>query len=490
MKPLRIFNVCAEFVPLAKSGGLGDVTAGLARYLSRAGHDVVTLLPRYGIIAAPTAAESPVAGPESLDYDGATLEYSVFARETGPDLGRVFVVDCPELFGDEIYTAGEREAHRFLLLCRATIDLCRALDWSPDIVHCHDWHTALMPAILRDAARTEPLLADASTILTIHNIGYQGVFPADVLRDAGLEHLLPLTDPEDLERDEVNLLKTGIMYADALTTVSPTHAAEIRTPEYGMGLEDLLRYRAHRLQGILNGVDYALWSPETDPHIDVRYSAASLADKRRNKAALIEELGLDIPADAPLLGMVSRLVLQKGIDLLVEVLPGLMRDRSVGCVVLGTGETPYTDDLRALAEEWPGQLAFVEAYDDRMSHRILAGSDILVIPSRYEPCGLTQLYALRYGTVPVVRKTGGLADSVSHFDPDTGAGNGAVFEHADVGGLTWGLSTALDWYGEAETWERVMLNGMAEDFSWAHRAPDYEALYRTLAGDAARLPRV
>ncbi len=479
---MRILNVCAEFVPLAKSGGLGDVTAGLARYLAGAGHEVITLLPRYGMIPAPAPGVSPVAGPYPLAYDGAELEYSVFAQDAPPELGRVFVVDCPELLGDEIYAAGNREAHRFALLCRAALDLCGALEWSPDILHCHDWHTALMPAMLRAAARREPLLRQSSTVLTIHNIGYQGVFSADVLRDAGLGDLLTLTDPDDLAEGDVNLLKTGIMHADALTTVSPTHAKEIQTPTYGMGLEDLLRHRAHRLQGILNGVDYGVWNPEMDPHLDAPYSADAPGGKALTKGGLIEEVDLGIVADAPLIGMVSRLVLQKGIDLLVAALPGILDQYGAGCVVLGTGEPPYTSDLRALAQDRPDQLAFIEAYDDRMAHRILAGCDILAIPSRYEPCGLTQLYALRYGTVPVVRRTGGLADSIRHFDPATGYGNGVVFDHDTADDLRWGLSIALDWYRDREAWQRLMSNGMRADFSWAHFAPEYEALYRTLAG--------
>jgi len=483
---LRIFNVCAEFVPLAKAGGLGDVTGALSRYLTGVGHDVVTLLPRYGVIAAANASETPVAGPidfpcpGDLPVDGGTLTYSIYQLDVDAELGRVFVVDCPALLGEEVYASGEREAHRFFLLSRAALQLCRALDWSPDVVHCHDWHTALTPALIRQAARKEPLFVGVSTVLTLHNIGYQGVFPAQVLRDAGLADLLPQTDKSDLARDEVNLLKTGVMHADALTTVSPTHAKEIRTVEYGMGLESLLRKRGHRLLGILNGVDYSLWDPTSDPLIEVPYSAAAPGGKAKNKAALLAEAGLEVPEGTPVLGMVSRLVLQKGIDLFVAALTELLAERPVACVVLGTGELPYTDELRALADDWPDRLAFIEAYDDRMAHRILAGSDILVIPSRYEPCGLTQLYALRYGTVPVVRKTGGLADSIHHFDPESGAGNGSVFEDADVSGLRWGLATALDWYAQPETWARIVANGMREDHSWQHRAPEYEALYRKL----------
>ena len=483
---MRIFNVCAEFVPLAKAGGLGDVTAALSHYLSGVGHDVVTLLPRYGIIDAPDSTAIPVAGPvnfagpDDLQVGGGTLAYSIYPLDFRPDSGRVFVVDCPLLLGEEIYASGDQEAHRFILLSRAALELCRALEWSPDIVHCHDWHTALTPALIHQAARNEPLFAGTSTVLTIHNIGYQGVFPAQVLRDAELAELLPLTDQDDRARDEVNFLKTGLMYADALTTVSPTHAKEIRTAEYGMGLEGLLSKRGHRLHGILNGVDYSLWDPASDKLIAAPYSADAPQDKAKNKAALLADAGLDVPAGTPVLGMISRLVLQKGIDLFVAALTEMLAERPVACVVLGTGESPYTDELRALAEEWPERLAFIEAYDDRMAHLILAGSDILVIPSRYEPCGLTQMYALRYGTVPVVRNTGGLADSIRHFDPDSGDGNGSVFEDADVGGLKWGLVTALDWHAQPETWARIVANGMREDHSWQHRAPEYEALYRKL----------
>jgi starch synthase len=480
VKPLRIFNVCAEFVPLAKAGGLGDVTSALSRYLSEVGHDVVTLLPRYGSIDPPDPADTPVAGPIDFQYDGETLTYSIFPLEIGADFGRVFAVECPALIGEEIYASGEQEAHRFLLLSRAALELCRALDWSPDVVHCHDWHTALTPALIRHAARSEPLFVGTSTVLTIHNIGYQGVFPVQVLRDAELADLLPMIDEDDLARDEVNFLKTGLMHADALTTVSPTHAKEIRTAEYGMGLESLLKKRGHRLQGILNGVDYALWDPASDKLIETSYSADAPEGKAANKAVLLADAGLNVPEGTPVLGMISRLVLQKGVDLFVAALTELLAERPLACVVLGTGEPPYTDELRALAAEWPERLAFIEAYDDQMAHRILAGSDILVVPSRYEPCGLTQMYALKYGTVPVVRKTGGLADSIHHFDPDTGVGNGGVFEDADVSGLVWGLTTALDWYGQADTWARVVDNGMREDHSWQHRAPEYEVLYRKL----------
>jgi len=473
-------NVCAEFVPLAKAGGLGDVTAALSRYLTDVGHDVVTLLPRYGIIDPPDTSTAPVAGPIDFPYDGRILTYSIYPVKTDAGFGRVFAVECPELIGEEIYASGEAEAHRFLLLSRAALELCRGLDWSPDVLHCHDWHTAMTPALFSQAARIERLFAGTATVLTIHNIGYQGVFSAQVIRDAGMAEVLSMTDPDDLARDDINFLRTGVMCADALTTVSPTHAKEIRTAEYGMGLEALLNKRGHRLQGILNGVDYSLWDPAFDELIAAPFSVDDLQGKSQNKTALLADAGLNVPDGTPLLGVVSRLVVQKGIDLFVAALAQLLEEKSFACVVLGTGEPPYTDEMRALAEKWPERVAFIEAYDERLAHQIIAGSDLFVIPSRYEPCGLTQMYALRCGTVPVVRKTGGLADSIFHFDVASGAGNGSVFEDADVGGLKWGLSIALDWYEQPDTWARIVDNGMREDHSWAHRAPEYEALYRKL----------
>ena len=272
MRSLRILNVCAEFVPLAKAGGLGDVTSALARYLTDAGHDVVTILPRYGLMPAPeTERRRPHRGSTIAPAACMTTRSSRPTRTTDSDASMSSIVrNCSARRSTQ---RARPKLHRFALLSIAALVACRALDWSPEVLHCHDWHTALMPAMLRDAARSDALFADTSSVLTIHNIGYQGVFPTSAMRDVGLDHLLEYADADDVDRDEINLLRTGIMHADAMTTVSPTHAIEIRTPEYGMGLDALLRQRGHRLQGILNGVDYSLWSPDTDPHLEAGYSA-------------------------------------------------------------------------------------------------------------------------------------------------------------------------------------------------------------------------
>lgn len=462
---LNILSVCAEFAPLVKVGGLADVTSGLARYLHSQGYRVVTLLPRYGEKAMATEGKTLAKG--SLLLAGEKIPYS-FLQLPDEGTGEVILLDSPALSGADIYSAGDSEARRFLTLSLAAIPLCKALNWRPDVLHCHDWHTAMT----LQALRSDPDFKNLKCVLTIHNIGYQGVFPAEVLDETPIE--LPGT-PDDT----INFLAAGIDHADAITTVSPTHAAEILTPEYGMGLELQLQQHSKLLTGILNGVDYSYWDPATDELVAANYNADNTADKFGNKQALVRNMGFDSAA-TPLVGMVTRLVYQKGSDLLVAALPGLFASHELNCVVLGDGDPVYMDALTELAAEYPARLKFVRAYDESLAHQIMAGADILAVPSRYEPCGLTQMYAMRYGTVPVVRKTGGLADSVRHFDPGTGQGTGVVFEDADPGGLAWGLSTALEWFADKALWNRLVNNGMSCDFSWDKQGPEYERLYRNL----------
>ncbi|MDP2325263.1 MAG: glycogen/starch synthase, partial [Gammaproteobacteria bacterium] len=314
----------------------------------------------------------------------------------------------------------------------------------------------------------------SSTVLTIHNIGYQGVFPAALAPELGLADV-----PESAP---LNFLKDGIAAADALTTVSPSHAAEILTPEYGKGLDPLLRQRRNRLVGILNGVDYSAWDPATDTRLPARYDASKPGGKRACRDALIARASLAPDQPGPLLGMVTRLAEQKGIELVVEALPPLLRQQQLQLVILGQGDDQYVRQLRQMAGEFPDCFHYFEAQDESLARLIFGGSDAFVVPSIYEPCGLTQLYALRYGAVPIVRETGGLRDTVRHFDPASGTGTGSVFEHADGAGLAWAIAEILGWYGQPESWTRLRQNGMAEDFSWRHQAPHYEALYARLTG--------
>lgn len=484
-EPVRILTLCAEFAPFAKIGGLADVTAGLSHWLSGRGHQVVAVLPYYGALRTQGVRLEPhaVVGPRYWEAGANPIRYAVHrlagADPAGP---AVYAVDAPDLFGGSVYSSGENEAMRFLLLSRAALELAVEAGFAPDILHCHDWHAAPAALMVRERFAAERVFRQAYTVLTLHNIGYQGVFDAVLLARCGEAALTRLFAAEDLREGQVNFLRAGIAHADALTTVSPTHAREIQTPEYGMGLDELLRSRRHRLAGILNGVDYGRWSPEHDPHLPQHYSAADLCGKRVVRAALLDDLGLALPAGVPLVGLVSRLAGQKGIDLILEALPAMLDRRPFGCALLGDGEPAYVAGLQELTQRFPGRVAHVQAQDEPLAHRIIAGSDLLLVPSRYEPCGLTQLYAMRYGTVPVVRMTGGLADTVTHFDPSTGIGTGCVFRDADVGGLTWGLDTALDWFGDERAWQQLVRNGMRQDYSWDHQGPQYEALFARLAG--------
>jgi starch synthase len=478
---MRILHVAAEMAPFAKAGGLADVAGGLSSEQAAAGHDVRVVMPDYREVRPPHLALQSTGQPHHTTVGGGEV-YFVFQHL--PDFSgyaSTYFVTCREFFGSGgIYGSGEREAQRFLLLTRAAIQLCRDLQWSPDIVHCHDWHTAMVPLLLAEDRHTGQLFRDSRTVLTIHNIGYQGVFPTRVLDEAGLGRIHQSL--EAVIEDEINFLRAGIGASDALTTVSPTHADEVRTPAYGMGLDKVLSDKGDRFVGILNGADYRHWNPATDGELAKNYSMAELDGKTVCKEELLSELSLDMDLQAPLLGLVSRLVEQKGIDLVVAALPGLLVDRGIGLAVLGDGEAVYANALRELAERFPDRVAFVQGYDEGLSHRIVAASDMFLVPSRYEPCGLTQMYAMRYGSVPIVRMTGGLADTVSHFDPNTGEGTGSVFRDADANGLRWAVDSALTWYREADDWARVQANGMRCDFSWREQAPQYEALYRrTLA---------
>lgn len=406
-------------------------------------------------------------------------QYSIMYTWLAGSSLQVYLIDCPDLFHRSgIYTQDPDEAVRFGLLCRAALDSCQRMGWSPEIVHCNDWHTALIPLYLRAHYPGDELLANAKTVLTLHNVGYQGIFASSVLQDLDLGDHLSYFDAEDLRADTVNLLKTGLLFADQLTTVSPTHAEEIQTPEYGMGLDSLLRARSDSLTGILNGVDYGEWNPATDPLIPFNYSAEDLTGKERNKRALLQDLSLPYDPQAPVLGVVSRLVQQKGIDLIAGAMPGLLDQLNLRLVVLGTGEPRFEALFRSLHQRFPRKVSFFRGYSNELAHRIEAGSDLFLMPSLYEPCGLNQMYSLHYGTVPVVRSTGGLADSVQPWDSAAGTGTGFLFEEYSSEALTEALHQALNTFRDQPAWHQLMLNGMGQDFSWTKQVEEYEALYQ------------
>jgi len=393
----------------------------------------------------------------------------------------VHFIDCPAFYDrPAVYTLEADEPQRFALFSRAVIECCQRMGWAPDVLHLNDWHTALVPFLLRTIYEWDALFRATRTLLTVHNLGYQGNFPREVVGQLGLEQWTHLLDQEDLTAGRFNFLRTGLIYAGAVSTVSPTYAKEIQTAEYGMGLEGVLRARRDTLVGILNGVDYGRWSPERDPFIPHAFSAANLEGKRENKRHLLETLRLDVALEAPLAGVVSRLVHQKGFELCQDVLPDLLSGSDLRLVVLGSGEARYEQFFEGLVRRFPRTVCYHRGYHDELAHVIEAASDLFLMPSRYEPCGLNQMFGMKYGTLPVVRRTGGLADSVIPVDEERGSGTGFVFEHFTAEGLRWALNRALAAWRRPELWRRLMQNAMAQDFSWEVQVRPYLELYAKL----------
>ena len=480
--PLKICFITAEMAPLAKAGGLADVSGALLKYLHAAGHDIRLFMPAYGSIDQTQLDSQPVAFLQDLSVriGDDEIPFSVHTvRLPGSD-ARAYLVDCPRYFHrGGIYGNAPDEHRRFLLLTHAAFMSCQHMAFAPDILHCHDWHTAVGTMWLRTAYDWDRLFAHTRSVLTIHNIGYQGIFPAAIATDLLPAHQHDALYQADLRAGHVNLLRLGLVYADLITTVSPTYAREILTPEYGHGMQDILRTRPNVL-GILNGVDYEVWDPRHDPHLPEHYGANRLGRKAALKALLQARTGLQSGERRALIGMVSRLAEQKGIDLLIDALPDLLATRDFNLVVLGSGEARYEQFFHALQVAHPGRVHLARGFSEDLSHWIEAGSDMFLMPSRYEPCGLNQLYSLRYGTVPIVRRTGGLADSVVHFDADSGQGTGIVFNDYDANAVRWAVNTALDLYARKGPWRRLVQNAMAQDFSWRRQVGEYERVYRQL----------
>jgi starch synthase len=466
--------VSSEAAPFAKTGGLADVVGSLPSALQAFGDEAAVLIPRYGSIDLKGLRRVFDRLPIYLGakrYDASVYQ--------APAEFPFYLLDCPPLYGrDGFY--GESgvdypDNHiRFAALCRGAIAVARGL-FKTQIFHCHDWQAGLVPAYLRTTFAGDPTFLGVKTLFTIHNLGYQGLFPKTVLPEAGLDPAL--FRPGGLEFfGSVSYIKGGIALADALSTVSPTYAREIQTPEYGFGLDGALRERADALSGILNGVDYRDWNPETDRFLPARYSPEDLGGKRVCKERLLAEFGLPLTAvERPLIGIVSRLTRQKGTDLVAD-LAGQLEAEDVYLVTLGNGDPESEDLFTRMAAEFPARVAVRIGFDNGLAHRIEAGADMFLMPSQYEPCGLNQIYSLKYGTVPVVRATGGLDDTIE-------AGTGFKFREYAGTALLEALREAVRAYGSGPEWREIMLRGMAKDFSWKTSAAAYSALYRRLLGE-------
>jgi starch synthase len=472
---MRILFVAAEGLPFSKTGGLADVIEALPKALAASGHEAAVVLPRYRGTHSKTVVLRGLAVPM-----GASARLVTIADGGVQNGVRYFFVDDPEYFDrDQLYGSGGRDypdnAERFAEFSRASIELAKRV-WMPDVIHCHDWQAALVPVFLRTVYASDSVVNSLPVVFTIHNMGYQGLFPKDVVEKIGLP--VSLYRPDALEYwGQVNYLKAGLVFADYLTTVSRKYAEEIQTQEFGCGMEGIVKLRADRLVGILNGVDYEEWSPENDSLIAAGYSASDLSGKQACKRDLLTQFGL--PSEdlgRPIVGIVSRFADQKGFDLLEEVADKLLGE-NLEIVALGTGEAKYEKMFRELAGRFPAKLSVKIAYDNTLAHKIEAGADMFLMPSRYEPCGLNQIYSLRYGTVPVVRATGGLDDTIEPFDAVSGRGTGFKFQDYTGSALLAAMREALAVFSDRAMWRRLQINGMAKDFSWRVSAYEYARLY-------------
>jgi starch synthase len=475
----KILFVTSEAHPFIKTGGLADVSGSLPKALAELSQDIKIIMPRYQALKT----FGDIHYRCSLRVDNRNV--NILETQLPDSAVTVWLIDYPEFYNqpgnpyvDNTGNPWLNNAERFALLCRIAVEVAmdRAyLNWKADIVHCNDWQSGLTPALLSLEANRP------ATVFTLHNLAYQGLFPASVLTSLNLPG--QLWHPTGLEfHDMLSFIKGGLVYADRITTVSPTYSLEIQTAEFGYGLEGLLVHRHNDLSGIINGIDMDVWNPETDSYLPKHYSANNLGDKQHNKAELQKRMALPADNDIPVLGLIGRLVEQKGIDLVIDCLPELLA-MPVQFVLLGSGDKNVEQRLQNLAQLYPDKMAITIGYDEGLAHLIEAGVDIFLMPSRFEPCGLNQMYSQRYGTIPIVRKTGGLADTVVDSIPETILNNtatGIVFNAANASALLEAIKRTLLLYRLDDVWPKMQKNAMNSDFSWRKSAERYLELYRNI----------
>ncbi len=473
--PLRILFLCAEAVPFAKVGGLADVAGALPKALHALGHDVRLMIPRYGTISSEDFELRQIGDPFRVPV-GAGKEF-VHLIGTITEAG----VPVYLLWNEHYFTSREKvygfedDAQRFALFGRGALGAVELLNWTPDIIHANDWHTAVVPTWLDVSGWRDPLFRDIATLFTIHNLAYQGITGRLILRFAQMEDVAHLSVEQP---GVVNWMAQGIAHSDLVNTVSERYAREILSPEMGMGLDPLLMERKGRLYGVLNGLDYDLWNPVTDPYIPHNFGISNLDRRAANKTALQQQARLPVRSDVPLVGMVTRLDHVKGMDFMEPVLTWLLGDKDAQFVLLGTGDPRYHDLFRSIQERYPSQARAFLKFDEVLARRIYASADMFLMPSLVEPCGLGQMIAMRYGSVPVVREAGGLADTVIDHTAEEGDGTGFVFQENSPEAFKDALRRALDAHQDRGTWRALQMRGMASDFSWTASAEEYVDLYR------------
>ena len=485
------FRICiasAEMIPFAKVGGLADVVGSLSKTLASMGHDVCVFLPRYASIGIKEFELKKVKFncQPAVKLGSEEKKIDVWECNAKGSRVKVYFIGNKSLFDrDGIYTDPKtREDYpdngeRFTFFSKAVLEIIKSLSLHFDVIHCNDHQTGLIPLFLRGEYSGEKVLANTATLFTIHNLGYQGVYPREIIEQTGLpEELAYPMGPLEFW-GKLNFMKAAIVYADLISTVSETYAREIQTrEEYGFGLQGVLTARTEDLFGVLNGVDYTAWNPSKDRYVPYKYGPADTGNKIRNKMYLIEKQKLfGLSQNSLLVGIVSRLADQKGFDLLKDVSEEML-SMDIGMVILGTGQQKYHDFFSQLKSRLPGKVSLTLEFSEKLAHLIEAASDVFLMPSRYEPCGLNQMYSMRYGTIPIVRYTGGLADTVTEFDPASGKGTGFVFQEYDAGALMEVVRRAYGTFLNKEHWARLMKNAMEEDFSWKRAAVGYVELYR------------
>lgn len=481
---MNVAIVASECAPFAKTGGLADVVGALPKYLAKLGVDVKVFIPKYDLIDEKKFHLRYISEISALNVRVGGIPRTVYLHTStipGSDVP-VYFIDCREyFFRGKIYTDDWDEDERWILFNKAVIETIQRLQWKPDVIHCNDWQTGLMPLLVKDNYGWDKLFSQTSFLYSIHNIGYQGRFSQDTLAKGELRRDLYYPDGPLEFQNSVCMMKAGIVFSEIINTVSETYAREILTDDYGAGMQQILRTREHDLHGILNGIDTEEWNPETDKYLPFHYSKDELSGKMRNKKFLLEKTTISFDEKKPLIGIISRLVAQKGFDLIYDAIQKLM-SFDAQWVILGSGEEKYERLFKAMSRTLPDKCWAYIGFNNELAHLIEAGADMFVMPSHYEPCGLNQMYSLRYGTAPIVRKTGGLADTVQDwheyqsYGKDTG--NGFSFNESSGDALAHAVKRAIDSFHIPDEWKKIQMNGMTKDFSWENSARKYVQLYQ------------
>lgn len=475
---LKVLIVASEVSPYAKSGGLGDVTGSLPKALQSKGVDVRVVFPKYRTIKEDYLRSCEYISSFDVTLDWRVQKADIFTIQSASV--PTYMIGNDYYFGRGGYYGYGDDNERFAFFCKASIEFLDYIDFVPDVIHCNDWQTGPISIYVKDVYSKLKYFSDIKTLYTIHNIQYQGIFPRESLRMMDLNDGYFVDDKMEFY-NMINYMKAGLLYSDMITTVSETYAKEIQTSQYAYGLDGVLKCRSQYLRGIVNGIDYSLNDPATSNKIYKNFDINSLENKTANKTALQQELGLPVRADVPMLAIISRLVDQKGINLVLQAANELLY-KDVQLVVLGTGDSHYEGIFKDLGYRYPNKVSANILFDDTLAQKIYAASDIFLMPSLFEPCGLGQLFAMSYGTVPVARATGGLVDTIKHYNYETGEGTGFLFNDYDCGGLMWGINEALNVYYDKDRWNGIVRNAISERFSWDDSANKYIELYEQITG--------